>query len=192
MKLVSAIRIFLESSNKDDILLAERLLEKFCEELVKLHDNNERIETIKIHSLRHLADQVKRFGPLVCFSAMVCEAANRTLGEVFSGANSELEVICRRVLQRHRLTESDITDARLRHFFCKLTGKECYEGIDFNDELIVTEAIEAARLQYEGCVNEIFNRHIEKDIYLDSISYKRSKFGNCYANFQEKNRQFSF
>ena len=101
MNLVSAIRILLESSNKDNILIAERLLEKFCEELLNLHHNNERIETINVHSLRHLADQVKRFRPPVCFSAIGFETANRTLGELLSCANSELEVICRRVLQRH-------------------------------------------------------------------------------------------
>ena len=112
------------------------------------------------------------------------EATNRILGEVFSGANSECVVICRRVLQRHRLADSNIIDARLLQFFCKLSDKQSYEGIDFNEELIVTEAIVQARLQYEGC--EVINRHIEKAIYLNSISYKRSSFGNCYVNFQEK------
>ena len=57
----------IESSNKDNNLIAERLLEKFSGELVKLHDNNERNETINIHSLGHLADQVKRFCLLFVF-----------------------------------------------------------------------------------------------------------------------------
>ena len=116
MNLVSAIRILLESSNTDHILIAERLLENFCGELLKLHGNNERREKINVHSLRRLADQVKRFDPFVCFPAMGLEAANRTLGEAFSGAKSECEAVCRRVLQRHRLTEYDITDACLLQF----------------------------------------------------------------------------
>ena len=119
---------------------------------------------------------------------MGIEAANQTLGEIFNDAKSECEAICRKVLQRHRLTESDNTDARLLQFFCKVTGNECYESIDFNNEPIVTETIEQARLQHEGW--EIFHRHIEKYIYLDSISYKRSKFGNCCVNFQKNGKDF--
>ena len=99
------VRLLLESSKEEDVVVAERLLNEFCSSVVDIFDGNERVETINVHSLRHLPTQVRRFVPLFSFSAMSFEFANRILGEVFTGSHHECEVVCRRFLQRQRLLD---------------------------------------------------------------------------------------
>ena len=104
LNLVFGIRLLLESSKENDIVIRS-LLNQFCSNIVDIFDGNERSETINVHSLRHLPDQVRRFGPLFAFSAMSFESANRILSEVYSGTHYECDVICRRFLQKQRLLD---------------------------------------------------------------------------------------
>ena len=115
--LVFGVKLLLESSSASNVLAAKKFLDNFCLNIVSILDGNERIETINVHCLRHLSEQVKRFGPLWCYSAMSFEAANRTLGDVFSGSHSECEIICRRILQRHNLTDCDELEPDLRKIY---------------------------------------------------------------------------
>ena len=178
--LVFGIRLLLESSSPTSIRAAEKLLDQFCSEIVAVNGGNERVETINAHCLRHLPDQVRRFGPLFCQSAMSFESANRTLGEVFSGSTSECEVICRRILQRHKLSEIELKSETLKPLFFKLSGKNQTNG-KFDREFVETDAVKDGRCQYPTAV--FTNRHIKKSCYLDSAAYKRSKLANCYVCF---------
>ena len=121
--LVFGVRLLLESSSEENIAQAKFFLDAFCQEIVSMHGDNERMETINVHCLKHLPDQVRRFGPLHCQSAMCFESANRALGEVFSGSTHECEIICRRILQRHLLSIADMDDERLCPLFAKLSGR---------------------------------------------------------------------
>ena len=181
--LVFGVRLLLESSSEENVSQAERFLDQFSQEIVSLHGNNERIETIKFHSLKHLPDQVRRFGPLHCQSAMSFEAANRTLGEVSSGTNSECEIICRRILQRHRLISVDIEDKKVYPLFSKLTGT-----VDKQfgpDEFIETKTLIQGRQFYPDAI--FTKRHEHRNTYFDSPAYKRSKSGNCFVCFFYEN-----
>ena len=121
--LVFGIRLLLESSSEFSLTASKKFIDDYCKEVVTVHAGNQRAETINIHCSRHLTDQVRRFGPLFCQSAMSFEAANRSIGEIFSGSNSELEVICRRILQRHHLSEVDFQSEKIKPLICKLSGK---------------------------------------------------------------------
>ena len=180
------VRLLLESSSEENVSRAENFLNQFCQEIVSLHGNNERIETINVHSLKHLPDQVRRFGPLHCQSAMSFEAANRTLGEVSSGSNSECEIICRRIPQRHKLINVHIEDKKLHPLFSKLTGT-----VDKQfgpDDFIETKALIEGRQLYPGAI--FTNRHVYRNTYFDSPAYKRSKSGNCFVCFFYENVLF--
>ena len=181
LNLVFGIRLLMESSSVTHTNAAENLINCFCEKIVSIHDGNERIETINVHCLRHLTEQVKRFGPLYCYSAMCFEAANRTLGDLYTGSHSECEVICRRVLRRHSLVDSEIVHPGLRQLFCRLSGINDSTKQNFDAEFIETEALQIARNQYPRGV--FFNRQIINNVYFDSLAYKRSKFGNCFVCF---------
>ena len=180
--LVFGIRLLLESSEESQVTRAEELLNNFCRDIVEIHDGQEKIETINVHSLRHLSDQVRRFGPLYCYSALSFESANRTLGEVFTGANSECEVICRRFLQKHRLAHADITNPNLQHLFDQLTGQQKSEP-NYADGMKETDALREGKLNYPDA--EFFNRQVFEDTYFDSTSFIRSKLGNCYVHWVE-------
>ena len=119
MNFVCGVRLLLESSSIANLSKAEKFLGQFCKEIVAVHGGNQRIETINVRCLVHLTEQVRRFGPLFCHSAMSFESANRSLGEVFSGSHSECEVICRRMTQRHKLSHL-CYDKKLKNIFDKL------------------------------------------------------------------------
>ena len=185
--LVFGVRILFESSLPSTLSAAESFLDKFCREIVSIH-KNDRIETINVHCIKHLAEQVKRFGPLWCYSAISFEAANRTLGDVFSGSShSECEIICRRVLQRHNLVYSDIVERHLKPVFDKLSGDSASNLDKFDEEFIETEALRAANLRYLGV--KFLNRHFNGRIYFDSTCYKRSKRGNCFVRSAENGEE---
>ena len=177
------IRLLLESNLESSVRASEILLDRFCREIVTVHGGNKRIETINVHCLRHLADQVRRFGPLFCQSAMSFESANRSLGEVFTGANSECEVICRRLLQRHKLHSVNLQNEDLTSLLYKLTGKPIKDCATFCSELIETEAIEKGGHLYKTA--KFLNRVFVNGRYFDSPAYGRSKCGNCYVSFKD-------
>ena len=110
---------------------------------------------------------------------MCFESANRTLGEVFSGSNTECEVICRRILQRHKLSDFDTNNGNLRSLFCKLSGTTDNERSTFSDEFCETDAVKEGRQKYKS--SRFINRVYFKNCYFDSPAYKRSKLGNCYV-----------
>ena len=63
------------------VKMAESLLKQFCKNFVDFFGGNARIETTRMHSFRHLADQVRQFGPLFTMSF---GSANRILSQVFT------------------------------------------------------------------------------------------------------------
>ena len=144
--LVFGFRLIFEYCSPGRISKAEKFLQQFCQEIVSIHGDNERKETINVHNLRHLPNQVSRIGPLFCQSVMSFEAANRLLGEVFSGSNSECEIICRRLLQRHKLKSVEINDARLCPIYSKLSGNP--NKMSGPDDFVETEALLERRQFY--------------------------------------------
>ena len=184
--LIFGVRLLIESSDEAKVRVAEQLLTQFCSEIVSPHDGNDRVETINVHSPRHLPDQVRRFGPLHCYSAMSFEAANRTLGEVFSGSNSECEIICRRILQKHKLSDTEILDKELCKTFNKIKGLPNEDTSFFSNEMMETVPVKEVRLHYPNAV--FFNRQKVKETYFDSTAFKRSKFCNCFNSFEEDER----
>ena len=177
--LVFGIRLIFESSLPDRVSEAEKFLIQFCQEIVSIHGDNERKETINVHNLRHLPDQVSRFWPLFCQSAMGFKAANRSLGEVFSGSNSECEIICRRLLQRHKLQSVEINDAILCPIYSKLSGNP--NKMSGPDDFVETQALLEGRNFYtEGVFS---NRQWHRNVYFDSPAYKKLKQGNCFVSF---------
>ena len=180
--LVFGIRLLLESSNPASIRAAEKLLDQFCAEIVAVNGGNERVETINAHCLRHLPDQVRRFGPLFCQSAMCFESANRTLGEVFSGSTSECEVICRRVLQRHKLSEIEVQSEKLKPLFSKLSGKNQQTNENFDREFVETDEVKDGRCQ---CPAAIFtNRYMKKKLLSRFSGIQAVKVGKLLRLFQ--------
>ena len=111
----------MESSSKDNVDIAEQLMGSFCRDVSGIH-NDERAETINVHFVSHLADQVKTFGPF-CFSAMSFEAASRTLGEVISGSKSECEVFAGEFYS-DKLSNSKIQDDKIRAVVDKMSNSK--------------------------------------------------------------------
>ena len=182
-----AIRLLFGSSSENNVIKADELLHSFCEEIVSFHSGNERIEKINVHCLQHFADQVRRLGPLYFYSAMSFEAANGVLGDLFTGSHSESEVICRRILQRHRILQTQIDDPKLNKLFWKLSGSFNNSDENYDDEFVETQAIRDGRKFYPEA--KFFNRVVRKNIYYDCEAYKRSQLGNCYAWFAEENKE---
>ena len=181
LNLVFGVRLLLESSRENDILLSENLLNQFFSNIVDIFDGNERSETINVHSLRHLPDQVRRFGPLFAFSAMSFESANRILSEVYSGTHHECDVICRRFLQKQRLL--DLHQDRKQNQFSglvkKLLRRDDSHTTDFSTFMSETESLHFGRLTYPNAI--FFNRFSKNNLYFDSPAYSRAP-SSCMCN----------
>ena len=95
-------------------------------------------------------------------------------------------MICRRILQRHHLSEVDFQSEKIKPLICKLSGKNQSDKF-FKDEFVETEAVQDARFQYLGCTFQ--NRCYLRSCYFDSPAYKRSKMGNCYVFFKEAEQE---
>ena len=119
---------------------------------------------------------------------MSFEAANQTIGEVFSGSKSECAIICRRVLQRHRLVDNKMENERLKTLYSNLSGGTM-EPSNLKTEFIETETVRRIRLEHPNAL--LFNRQVVSDVYFDSPAYKRSKLGNCFVFFEKDGQEFS-
>ena len=190
LSFVFGVRLLLESSKEEDVVVAERLLNQFRSSVVDIFDGNERVETINVLSLRHPPTQVRRFGPLFSFSAMSFESANRILGEVFTGSHHECEVVCRRFLQRqclldlHNSSEESVFGGLVR----QLLGQENFNKSDFSAFMLETESLKMGRLLYPEAT--FLNRLLVNKIYFDSPAYSRAPFSgkcNSFVRYKRKN-----
>ena len=180
MRLVVGVRLLLESSEKESVALAEKLLSEFWEEIFNICGDG-KSETINVHSLLHLPDQVRRFGTLRCFSAMAFEAANKTFKEVYSGSVQECEIICRRILQRHHLSVQEVDEEGLSEIFSKLNNSRP-KDTNFSSHMVRTPELREGQRQYPEAT--FFNRQIVNHVYFDSTAYDRSIHGNGFVVYK--------
>ena len=161
-------------------------MDKFSKDIVRVH-KNERIETINVHCAKHLAEQVRRYGPLFCQSAISFESANRTLGEVYTGSHTECEIICRRFLQRHKLLDVNLENQKLDSLYRKISARLQTNNQNYSEEFIEIAVVQEARKMYNSA--KFFNRIVFKSKYFDSPAYKRSTLGNCYVYYMDNDQE---
>ena len=176
--LVYSLRLLMENSSSGNVKMAERLLKQFSENVVETFGGNPRVETINMHSLRHLADQVRRFGRLFTFSAMSFETANRILSQVFMGSHLELKVICCRFLQLQHFHDLIIENEQILDFLNQLLGKKILEREHLDHAMKETDSLLEGRDCYPNA--SFFNRHVFGNVYFDSPSFLRAPMsGDC-------------
>ena len=183
LKLSFGIRILLESNRENDVNVADGLLKSFCDNAVKIF-GTKKCETINLHSLRHLPDQVRRFGPLFVQSAMSFESAHAFLAKFASGSHDFCEIIARRYLERHLLLTDPIANDDLTELTGNWTGQSLTSFINAEKESYVnlTPLIELAIANYPGAKIQSHCK-IEGVVY-DSISYSRNIMGpNSYVRY---------
>ena len=172
--LVFGIRILMQSSAEEDIVVAESLLEKFCSG-VKDVFQSETAETINVHCLKHLSYQCRSYGPLFVFSAMAFESANRTLNQCFSGTHSHCSVICRRYIEAQELTSAVFEDDRAAELLQQWwkTGKSSEKN--FSRDVLPLAQIENCLEIHPGA--QILSRSFVDGVYFDSVCYRRCPAG---------------
>ena len=182
LNLVFGVRLLLESSRENDILLSENLLNQFCSNIVDIFDGNERSETINVHSLRHLPDQVTRFGPLFAFSAMNFESANRILSEVYSGTHHECDVIRRRFLQKQRLLDlhQDREQNQFSGLVRQLLRRDDSHTTNFSAFMCETESHFSIFFNFFQLFQSFF---VFRKLYFDSPAYSRAPSSGVCNSF---------
>ena len=104
---------------------------------------------------------------------MSFESANRLMVKLLTGSTSEVDIICRRFLQKRNLTGELFTNETAHNFFHDWSGFEPKtNAMTFDKELLETNEVQIARNICPG--SKIFNRHIIRGVYYDSVAYKRS------------------
>ena len=177
---VSAFRTLLETCRDDLVNTAEDLIFRFCENAVNFFEGDEKIETINMHSLKHLPSQVRNFGPLFTCSAMSFEAANRILGDVFTGSVNECDVICRRFLHKYSLLSVNLKNEKLMPLLDAIADGQKRDNEEcFNKDMVEIEPLKLARDLYKDAV--FVNRYKRGRTFFDSMAYRRSTKGNSFV-----------
>ena len=176
--LVFGIRILLQSSAEEDIVVAEGLLEKFCSG-VKDVFQSDTAETINVHCLNYLSHQCRSYGPLFVFSAMAFESANRTLSQCFSGTHSHCSVICRRYIEAQELTSAMFEDDRAADVLQQWWKVGKASERNFTKDVSPLAQIERCLEVHPNA--HILSRSFVDGVYFDSVCYRRCPAGpNSY------------
>ena len=109
LSLVFGVRLLLESSEPNAISMAGKVLGFFGKHIQQLCED-QKVETINVHSLKHIPRQNREFDPFFVFSAMSFESQNRQLSLFFTGTHSHFQVKCRRYIQQRLLLLYDIEE----------------------------------------------------------------------------------
>jgi hypothetical protein len=120
--LVTAINILLSEPTHKDMDIAHVLLQYFVKEMESLY--GARAMTINIHSLCHLAKQVKESGPLWSKSMLAFENMVKEIGHLYSGTRYIGDQIterfqCRQQLSRCHLASSKVVDEFSVHLWLR-------------------------------------------------------------------------
>ena len=87
----------------NDIIEAESLLKVFFSNFVDLYGADS--QSFNFHTMRHLFEQVRRNGPLWCFSAFCFESANHGLLSALQGTIKEPEAIVEQFIKHQASLE---------------------------------------------------------------------------------------
>lgn len=122
--LTCAMRIFCSPHNEEYLNYAERLIEKFLEQCMTLFGHY--FFVYNIHSLRHISDDVRKFGLLDSFSCFKFENFLRFIKRVIRSPRKPLQQLTRRVLE---------TNQTLGHCYSQIERNVGFaEQIQQNDE----------------------------------------------------------
>ena len=127
-----------------------------------------------MHCLRHLPDQVRRFGPLFVMSAMGFESAHSFFSHFATGSHGFCHVICRRYIEHHQLLQSHIENDDFAQLTKTWTHQKLAGQIDLRSgDIIDTVQVPNARLLYPEA--KIESRCRVGRVLFDSRCYSRSK-----------------
>ena len=113
--LVCAMHILLNASiSSNDLHLASEYLKAFYEKAPELYPSI--VCTANLHSVIHISQFVKDWGPLWCYSTFGYENLNGFLLRQCHGTGNVLPQVCRSLIIRQKLnqTASDVQNDRLR------------------------------------------------------------------------------
>ena len=97
MRLSVAVRLLSEKNLDDNVIYyAEKQLKEFFNQFTSVFGRES--QSFNFHALRHLANQVKKFGPLWLYSAFSYESANHLLLRTVSGLIKNPETIVEKFL----------------------------------------------------------------------------------------------
>lgn len=167
-----------DAITKFQVQTARKCLEYFNLNIVPVC--GARAQVYNVHSLRHLADQVKCFGPLWTTSAFGFESANHHLKLPLTGTVNQAELIIQRYNVKQDVMSTSLKDDRLKLFTSRL-----FDSRAVMDTLSLTQVTDAVRqkivrfeiLSREQC-SEVHGRFRSKQVLLHSKSYKRRRDDN--------------
>ena len=177
--LVFALRSMYETDQ--NAKMCGNLLEAFCLSMSKKYPLKS-FDSINFHLLRHLAWQVKLFGPLWVTSAMSFESANHHLIQPVTGTVNICNLLVQRYIRKKEIECSRIKDDALKLMLNKSSvSMEFWEGYNLEEN---TNTIFIRRLFPQS---RLFCRYRLKSPFpslLDSLSYRRSN-SNSFVLLRE-------
>ena len=198
-----------ESVTLHELDHAEKLLQHFCLMFSALYPEGK--ETINVHSLLHLADDVRNLGPLWTHSCFPFESYNGNLLKLFHGTqNVELQIISAVAISQSlpNLKSELIPGSVEEEFFNSLMnpshvskeqvintniaalGSPCMKTLDRKEIIAFGEYLSFPPLLDSSILS--FKRVRKNGSVYHSLSYKRVTARNSYnILFEDNDRNFS-
>lgn len=139
---------------------AEKLIRKFVRELPKYYGSSSVVYTM--HSLIHLCDDVRRFGPLDSFSAFSFENELGRLKRLLRSGNRPLRQLCRRLSETVHVAEIPEIVMQLELPHCDgptldMTGQQFKRLRKWGYAISVGRAADCYAITKSGCVIKLLN-----------------------------------
>ena len=172
LRLSSGIRILRQTQQEANITRAEKLLMTFSEDAVEIF-GDKKSETINVHCLQHLPDQIRRFGPLFVMSAIAFESAHSFLAHFATGSHGFCQIISRRYLEYHELLKASVESDDLTLLARAWTNQE---EVSQNEKILQKELHETIQVSTFRLLHpnaQIVSRCRLGRRFFDSLCYKR-------------------
>ena len=170
MKLSSAVRSLLSGCSELDT--CESLLNESCLFMANI---DKKPKTYKLHSLQHLAWQVKNFGPLWTTSATAFEPAHHILAVKFTGCVNHLEFLVERYSRCKRLFRTEFKYPLLGAFFERTLSTESKIDRMISMQLMKQFKERGFKLKARTKVERLVNESESYELY-QSASYVEFQF----------------
>lgn len=179
--------LMLKRISEETLEAAETCLHYFNVGFAELYDIH--CQSYNIHSLRHLVEQVRRFGPLTSTSAFAFENANRLLCLSLTGTVNTAELLATRYFNRKIAGTRELESDKLTKFTKCLAKNSTDSSIDCfmftsppptSVSQMVQELFEAGGVSYKGRYYDSENYTLYHSLGYSRISGKRN---HCAVRF---------
>lgn len=179
-----SIRMLLESDSEENVVNAEQLLDEFGRRYKSIWNEKDSKTADKycVHSLRHLAWQVRHYGPLGNTSSVSFESANHLLTNGFKGTVAHCSYTVKTYLRQREVFTNRIYRDNIEELTRKWSGLAIRDNeLDYSKFVTATEHVVRIRTDLPDSI--VYGRTKINHRFYDSVCYSRADAPDSYLSY---------